>query len=204
MSGRVARPIVFALLALLVAAVLLPNTPLFREMPDRDPGVFLYIGNQVLHGKVPYRDVWDHKPPVIFYVNALGLVLGGGSTWGVWVLELISLYAAAVLGFITIERAFGTLPAVFASIAWVASSGLVLEGGNYTEEFALPFQFAALYLFWRSEQEARYGWRAAFIGVTAAICLLLKPTLVGVPVSIIIYLLLKAALSRRREALAPL
>lgn len=197
-SKRIAALVLMALLAL---GVLIPSSPLFREMPDRDPGVFLYIGDHILHGQIPYRDVWDHKPPLIFYIDALGLFIGGGSVWGVWFLELVSLSIAAVIGFILLDRAFGFVPAVFGSVAWITSLGLVLEGGNYTEEFALPFQFAALYLFWQSEKQGRYAWRGFFIGVMLAACFLLKPTLVGVPLSVIIFLLLDRGLSRRWSAL---
>jgi len=29
-------------------------------------------------------DVWDHKPPLIYFVDALGLSLTPNSLWGVW------------------------------------------------------------------------------------------------------------------------
>jgi len=190
------QTVLLILLGLLVTIVLVPTTPTRWAIPSRDAGVFLYIGEQILNGKIPYRDVWDHKPPAIYYINALGLLIGKGSRWGVWFLEFLSLYFAGVLGFILMKRAFGIVPAIFGSIAWLASSALLLEGGNFTEEFALPFQFATLYLFWQSEKRGYYSWRGFLIGLTFAASFLLKPNLVGVQLSIIIFLLLTRLLSR--------
>jgi hypothetical protein len=34
---------------------------------NRDSGGFLYGGQQILNGKLIYRDFWDNKPPVIFF-----------------------------------------------------------------------------------------------------------------------------------------
>jgi uncharacterized membrane protein len=51
------------LMAVGVLIVLLPINPLNIVQPARDSGVFLYIGWRMLHGDIPYLDVWDHKPP---------------------------------------------------------------------------------------------------------------------------------------------
>jgi hypothetical protein len=40
---------------------------------DRDEGIFGYAGQVILNNGLPYRDVFDHKPPVAFYLNALAL-----------------------------------------------------------------------------------------------------------------------------------
>lgn len=74
--------ILFAILSLIV---LKNGNPLIYE-PGRDGGVFLYIGKQILQGKLLYVDVWDTKGPMIYYINALGLLLGKFSRWGygVW------------------------------------------------------------------------------------------------------------------------
>jgi hypothetical protein len=42
---------------------------------DRDEGMFGYIGQVILDGGLPYRDVFEHKPPVGFYIHALAMFL---------------------------------------------------------------------------------------------------------------------------------
>ncbi len=91
----ITRILLAMLLMLLVLIVLVQANPGTR-IPGRDYGFYVYIGDQIVHGKLPYRDAWESKPPAIFYVNAVGLWLGRGSRWGVWMIELIALLAAGV------------------------------------------------------------------------------------------------------------
>ncbi|MCB0102689.1 MAG: glycosyltransferase family 39 protein [Anaerolineales bacterium] len=173
-----------------VLGVLLPASPLNMPLTFRDPGVFLYIGWRILNGELPYRDVWDHKPPVIFYINALGLALGGGSRWGVWVLELAFLFIAAWLGYQLIKKYFGTFPAVFSLLLWMLSLVGVLQGGNYTTELTLPMQFAALWLLVFPAQ-IKDRTRFLTIGALGALAFFTKQTTIGMWAAIVLYLTAK-------------
>jgi 4-amino-4-deoxy-L-arabinose transferase-like glycosyltransferase len=59
--------------------------PPFDQMLD-DREFFQYCGMALLKGQVPYRDFFDHKPPLIYFINALGLALGMGR-WGLWLIS---------------------------------------------------------------------------------------------------------------------
>jgi hypothetical protein len=37
----------------------------------RDQGIYALVGEGILQGKVPYKDLWDFKPPGVFFVYAL-------------------------------------------------------------------------------------------------------------------------------------
>ncbi len=60
---------------------------------DSDHWVFYYVGNQWLwHHKVLYLQVWDHKAPLIFFINGLmGKVFGDSIVWHRIFLTAISL-----------------------------------------------------------------------------------------------------------------
>src|SRR5262249_25377979 len=149
----------------LLGAVLLVfvfASPLFQRLTSWDSGIFLYVGWRVTEGAVPYLDAWDSKPPLIFAIDALGLFLGNGSRWGVWAIEVVSLLIAAVIAFALVERAFGKWPAIYASLAWLLNAFLVMDGGNYTTEYALPLQFALLWLI-ATASEASLSTRRAFV-----------------------------------------
>ena len=169
-------------------------------MPGRDQGVWLYVANTLLRGGVPYRDVWDHKAPLIYFVYASGLILGRGSLWGVWFLEWLSLSAAVYLSFLVARNAFGKLPAQFATVAWVAGLAVVLDGGGSTEEFVLPWQFLGLALYQRimKEQGGAYG-AALLLGLCGSIALLFKENAAGLWVAIAASLALSCA-SRKNWA----
>src|SRR6266566_3898106 len=67
-------------LGLLAAALLLPS--LFYPFA-RDQGVFAYVGSLILKGGWPYRDVWEVKPPGIYYTYAAMLGCTGSTMAGV-------------------------------------------------------------------------------------------------------------------------
>lgn len=169
----------------LVFIILLPSMPLFHKIPLRDSSIFLYIGTHILQGEIPYRDIWDHKGPLIYYINALGLILGNGSRWGLWVIEVVSLLVSTIFLYLIIKKYFGRFSAIASSIAFLISICSVIDFGNYTEEFALPFQAGILYLFLRKKIVNK---REIFlVGILSACLFLLRPNLIGITIAIIIY-----------------
>lgn len=147
------------------------------------------MGQQILNGKIPYKDVWDQKGPVIYYINAIGLLVSHGSQWGVVFLEFLSLFSAVSLGYIVMSRSFGRIPAFFASILWLFYFfDLVQYGGNLTEEYGLPLSFATLYLFsWFVYSNLKLIYVFA-IGIIFAISFLLRPNIIGMQLSVILFL----------------
>jgi hypothetical protein len=171
-----------AMLCVLVVVVLIPCCPWYGgQTVSRDAGAYLYMGQQILRGQVPYRDLWDHKPPGIHLVNAAGLLIAHGSPWGVWFLEVLSIGAAAGICYRVLDRAFEPTTAAIATSLWVVSYSVILNKfGNLTEEFVLPLQFAALSLFQTADDTKHPRLSMIGFGLTSAAAFLLKPTLIGV------------------------
>lgn len=189
------------LIAAGVLLVMLPISPLNVVQPARDSGVFLYVGWRILHGDVPYLDVWDHKPPLIFLINAFGLLIGGGSIWGVWLVELILLFFAALLGFTLIKRYLGSLPAIFSLSLWLMSLAFIINGGNLTTEYTLIIQFALLWLAVEAEEKGYFFWRGYLIGALAAAAFLTKQNAIAVPLAILLYLIISRLRARQLKSL---
>ena len=185
MVAKIIEPRLFHLLFALGAALaLFTAIPSLTALPGIDSGIFLYAAHAVIHGAVPYRDFWDNKPPGIYLIDALGLWIGNGSRWGVWTLEWISLWAAAMLGFRALQRAFGEGPALFAIACWLAAVARSFQGGNFAEEFVLPLQFASLLLFLRISTPAFRLIDAAGVGMLGALAFALKPNAIGLWIAI--------------------
>lgn len=191
MRARVAS---IPLLLAIAFAMVLPNHPGGR-VPAEDAGVFFYAAQRLLEGGAPYRDVWDHKPPGVYFVDALGLALGGAL--GVWIVQLAFVAVAALVGWHALRAAFGDAPALVGSIAWlVAVPRLFLEDARQTsfvELYALPLQFGALALLGSGAPTRS---RALSIGVLGGAAFLLKPTLVGIWIAIVLVMVL----AKRRAA----
>jgi hypothetical protein len=168
---------------------------------DRDSGVFLYTAQRVLAGGVPYRDVWDHKPPLIYYLDVLGIALSDLGLPGILLLEFVALLLATVLGALAVARVLGVLPALVAAGAWTLTLPIFLGGGNLPEEFALPLQFLAISLYLSSGSTAtrRASWVA--LGAAGGTALLLKPTVLGIWVAIYLCEAVSAVRTRSHSAI---
>lgn len=184
-----------AVLVWLVLVVLINSSPLFSTIPGIDSGIFLYTARQMLRGDVPYRDMWDHKAPGIYFVDALALLLTPDSRWGLWILEVVSLWMAVLLSFETLKTAFGESSAFWGTVVWVSSFILIYEKGNFSEEFALPLKFATISMFLQGLNGKKYGRYGYLIGLAAGFTFFIKQNLLGISIVCIghlsIWLLLK-------------
>jgi 4-amino-4-deoxy-L-arabinose transferase-like glycosyltransferase len=113
-----------------------------------DGAVFAYGGARILDGDLPYRDFWDHKPPGVFYLNALAFWLWGGDAWGVWYLAVVWTFAIAMSFYWFLKALVPRAFALFCSIVLLATflQADYYEGTNMTEFYGLLPTILALYL----------------------------------------------------------
>ncbi len=180
----------------LAAVILFPTAPAMQPVPPTDSGVFLYAGRRILDGGLPYLAIWDHKPPMIFYINALGLLLAGGSAWGVWMLEVLAIAAASLTAFFLLRAVFRPAVALFCSLLLLMTLGLALEEGNLVETYALPLQFLLLALFVLSINRERPFGTFYVMGLLSGVLLLLKPNAIAIPLAVAAYAGIHALRSR--------
>jgi len=151
--------------------VLLPISPAFQPVPGRDSGAFLVVAQAMLHGERPYVDAWDHKGPVLFLLNALGLLLPLPGVWGVWLVQVALLASGTWTVHSVLKRTFGPGPAACAVAAVFAHVAMFVEDGNFTEEYALSFGLLAI--------AAAMSGRWMAVGALAAAAFLMRQNLVG-------------------------
>jgi len=169
----------------LVVLLLILALDSLANAPGTDSQIFMYVAQGILEGDVPYLDRWDHKGPLIYLINLVGLVID--DVWGIWLVEGIFLLATAWLAFTIVKARFGAVAASFAVVIFLIYYGRFVQGGNLTEQYALLFQFLALYLFILTESRGARIKITLAIGILAALAFLLRPDLVGVWLAIGIY-----------------
>lgn len=153
MQARRWFPAMFALLLSVGFGLIFlsSNSPLFRTYGS-DSAIFLTIGKAIAQGKVPYIDVFDHKGPVIFWINALSQTIAAG-TQSAWILEILFLWASLMVTD-QIARCLGMRQGWVLQLLYVAMMAVWIDGGNYTEEYCNLFTLLA---FWFSFRFARAG-----------------------------------------------
>jgi hypothetical protein len=177
----------------------LNSSVLLFPFPGWDSGVFLYFGNGILKGLIPYRDMIDHKGPLIYYINMLGLWLADGQPVGVWFLQIVFLSLSIIVSFHLIFNYFGLLPAVFGTISWLLIMKHYYDRGNLVQEYAILFQFLGLWLF---SKKICTPTNAFLFGLSFAATFLLLPNLIAVFVAIFLYRLYELLIfpDRRRKS----
>ena len=168
------RALLVALFFILALTVLTQSNPGI-EIPNRDYGFYAYIGKQIAKGYLPYQDVWESKPPAIFYVNAFALRLGRGLRWGIWLVEFAFLFSAIAASHHLIKKLWGDLPALFGIFIWLWGMDFTLQGGNYTEEYPLVIHFLTLILLLRLIQTPKHRLYNLILGLLFSISFLFRP-----------------------------
>jgi hypothetical protein len=161
----------FTILAFTVLKQANPGT----ELPNRDSGFYTYIGLQIVRGELPYENVWESKPPAIFYLNALALRLGRGLRWGIWLVEFAFLFAAITASYHLLKKLWGITPALFGIFTWLWGMDFTLQGGNYTEEYPLTFHFLTLILLLYLIQHPKQRLFNLSLGLLFSISFLFRP-----------------------------
>ena len=154
--------------------------------PSHDYAIFSYIGQQILRGKIPYTELWDHKPPVIFYLNAIGLKIANGSLAGIWFIEFFMFYIGTVILYRLLKNFFPrrvSLPILFFGILHYVR---LLDFGNYTEEISLFFAICALRLYFSNFKSRHNNLCGILIGLLCGLAFTSKQNTIGCWISLFI------------------
>ena len=79
--------IIFTILVLLLFVC--PFSPIHRYCFETDEIAYRVVSKGLLKGKIPYRDLFDHKGPLLYFVYALGMLITGGSDIGIWIVFML-------------------------------------------------------------------------------------------------------------------
>jgi hypothetical protein len=168
--------------AALVVVVLLVQG-LYRG-PTLDASVFAQIAEQLRGGDMPYRDVFDHKPPGIYLVEAaVGVAFGGlFDAWTrAWAVTLVAGLATLAL----LARALGPRWPLGTVLALLAASPMIgaqyfAQGGGETESLAiLPATAGVLLATADGTSTRRLAMAGILIGCAVATSFQLLPAALG-------------------------
>ena len=130
-------------ICLLFAAVFLflctKSSPLFPLNDWVDANIYFTIGKGMMHGLVPYLDLYDQKGPIAFLIFGIASLVSGTSFFGVYLVEVIAfsffLFASfRIVSFYTEKYALLTLPMLS---AFILGSLSFSHGGSF-EELMMP------------------------------------------------------------------
>lgn len=147
-SSRYLIGILYTICVMLFSA---GSSPVINNM-GTDSSVFFAIGRSMLSGKVPYRDLFDHKGWYIYFFNYLGACLSSKTTVGLFIIECTFMIINVILLFKITDLISGDR---ISEICKALSVGVMLlltlnfityQGGNFVETYGLTFQFLSVFL----------------------------------------------------------
>jgi 4-amino-4-deoxy-L-arabinose transferase-like glycosyltransferase len=165
---------------LLVAGVLV--VALLLRLPglalplERDEGAYAYVAWTWLHGGLPYRDAFDHKPPLVYLLYMPPLLVGAPSAWAIRVWATLLFLVDVGLVYAIGRHVWNRHAALIAALVFgVAGSAFDLQGLvlNTDQALVLP-ALVALWAAIRLGETQRLRF-ALVAGVGLAATILIKP-----------------------------
>jgi hypothetical protein len=92
-----------------------------------DQGIFAWVGDVINQGGLPYRDAWDIKGPLSYYIFAGAQLLFGHHMWAIRLFDLLMVLTASGVLAILISKLTNSIVARWASILFI----LWFASGNY-------------------------------------------------------------------------
>jgi hypothetical protein len=113
----------------------------------RDQATYCVIGQGLLNGARLYRDLWDNKPPGIFYLYAAIVKIFGPVMWSVGLLDILWVLAISLCIFSFTERTLGKAAAF---LAVLVNAAMHVRAGYWDagqpETFLMLFVFGGYFL----------------------------------------------------------
>lgn len=145
-------PYLLLILMFLIIIFSFRASPFSKVLSEHDSSMFLYFGRGISDGMIPYKDMLDHKGPVLFMIQYLAFLVGLGNIHlGIWIVECFFLAGTIIFLYknnyiYTEDKKISALSLLFLTPFFV----LCYEGGNLSEEYALFFISFSLYIFSKS------------------------------------------------------
>ena len=172
-------------------------SPLFKDSYGYDSSWYSMMGRAITQGMVPYRDYFDLKGPVFFFIEAIGQLFRHGRV-GIFIIECI----AASISCIFIWKTCRLYVKPWQALIVMLLTGFVAVspfwGGNTCEEYMLPFNYACIYLtlkYLKDERYEEYFLPSLIFGISFSVMVLSKvPTcapMAAAAVTVLIVLIMK-------------
>lgn len=171
------------------------SSPLYPMNDWVDVNCFYTMGHSLLEGLVPYRDLYEQKGPVLYFIYALVALLSPDSFFGVYLLEVITfglfLYYSGKIARLYLDTSLSVWLLVTVEAGLVLISRAFSHGAS-VEEMSLFMSAYGLYVALRALKEGRIlSFREACLcGIFSGILLWVKYTMLGLYLGLALFIIL--------------
>ncbi|MCR4650030.1 MAG: hypothetical protein K5776_13245 [Lachnospiraceae bacterium] len=141
------------------------TSPLSYNFIGSDSAFFQAVGKLMHSGKLMYRDIYDQKGPLLYFIEYLGYCFPNGR-YGVLFIQALFMSA----NIIALKKTVWVLELknkaavfMFSTFFFFLCLSLYFDCGNLTEEYSLPFIFISLFLHFKGMKEKKYARYVAYV-----------------------------------------
>lgn len=171
------------------------SSPIYPLNDWVDVNCFFTMGRGILDGMVPYRDLYEQKGPVLYFVYAIIALFSRDSYFGVYLLEVVTyglfLYFSGKLAqlYLGSSRVVYFLVAVLA--ASVVTSWSFSHGGSVEQLSLFIFVYGMYSVLHALHEKRELSFREALLnGIFASILLWVKYTMLGFYLGLVLFVLI--------------
>ncbi|WP_125573480.1 teichoic acid glycosyl transferase [Levilactobacillus huananensis] len=187
----------FAVIGAFIMTFCSYTSPAFYFDTSPDNNAFFTVGKAMMHGIVPYKDIFEQKGPYVYLLHGLAYLVSSRSFLLIFIVEIITLVAAMFLVY-RLALLLGT-PSLPALLTGILVPSLLLyhpyyDYGDTVEFFTFPLLISLVMVMVKLDRTQLTGSRGMYAaqGAIVGVVLLSKYTLLGA--WIVFYLLLMGRL----------
>ena len=185
----------------ILGLICLCASPFWKGILHNDFCVFQIMGKALLTNKTIYKELFDHKGPVIYVIHAIGILIN--KNYGMLLVEILAVFIGSVFVYKTSKFFLNNITSLLVSIMFIAFIFIPISNGGYTEDFACVFSAIGLYyiikIMYNEEIENKLNW--IIIGLTFSLNLFIKPTYVSLWIAFAIVALIKLIKNKQLKQL---
>lgn len=171
--------VLFLVVSFICMLFLTTASPLYSVNPSPDGNTMFTVGKGLLHGLMPYKDLFDQRGPLIYLMNSVAALISYKTFFGIYIFESIAMFLDLFFIYkilnlkynkqISIISTFIVIPLMFTS--------KFLSYGNLPEEYVLSLILFTIYLFTRKSFIEWGKYEYIIIGLFTSISFWIKYTL---------------------------
>ena len=109
-----------------------------------DSDIFMLMGKLMKNGMITYKEFFDHKEPVMFFIEYLGQMISDGRN-GIFLIQVVFFTVSLYGTYKILNLFYEKKKSVILTIISLLILNMYFGIGNLTEEYCLPFLLWSFY-----------------------------------------------------------
>lgn len=169
------------------------SSPIYPFNNWVDSNCFMTVGKGMLSGKVPYRDLYEQKGPLLYALHGLAALVSRTSFLGVYFIEVIAAFFFLYFSWRILQLFCGGRAIIYIPVlSVIVYSSVTFAHGDSAEELCLPLLAYAFWVGLKALKNRKFPSvsESLGIGITSGCVLWIKYTLIGFYIGWVFALLL--------------